>query len=48
MFGGCNSFGGAYGGGCGGCEVERGGGSTFCLIVVLFILLIIVGRTFCV
>ncbi|WP_186669338.1 YjcZ family sporulation protein [Sporosarcina sp. BP05] len=53
MFGGCNSFGGGYGGGCGGygggCEVERGGsGSTFCLIVVLFILLIIVGRTFCV
>ncbi len=53
MFGcypqGCH--GGGYGGGFGcGHEMERGcggyGGSTFVLIVVLFILLIIVGRSF--
>jgi len=48
MFGGCNSYDGGYGGGCGGYENDKGSGSTFCLIVVLFILLIIVGRTFCV
>ncbi|KAA0966711.1 YjcZ family sporulation protein [Sporosarcina sp. ANT_H38] len=50
MFGGCNPYGGGFGGGCGGCEPERSsyGGSTFVLIVVLFILLIIVGRSFCV
>ncbi|WP_082732032.1 YjcZ family sporulation protein [Sporosarcina sp. HYO08] len=45
MYGWCNP--------CGGYGVgpERGanyGGSTFVLIVVLFILLIIVGRSFCV
>ena len=34
-------YGGGYGGGCG------GGGSTFAIIVVLFILLIIVGASFC-
>ncbi|MBO0601465.1 YjcZ family sporulation protein [Sporosarcina sp. E16_3] len=47
MYGGCNPYGGGYGGGC---EPERAsyGGSTFVLIVVLFILLIIVGRSFCV
>ncbi|MER2088536.1 YjcZ family sporulation protein [Sporosarcina sp. JAI121] len=50
MFG-CNPYGGGYGG-CGGYEPEKCGGnyggSTFVLIVVLFILLIIVGRSFCV
>ena len=48
MFG-CNSYVGGYGGGCGGYEDDKGcnyGGSTFVLIVVLFILLIIVGRSF--
>lgn len=50
MFG-CNPYGGGFGvGGCGGYGRERGrgyyGGSTFVLIVVLFILLIIVGSSF--
>ncbi|WP_172369877.1 YjcZ family sporulation protein [Sporosarcina jiandibaonis] len=49
MFG-CNPYGGGYGvGGYGGeCGRGRGyyGGSTFVLIVVLFILLIIVGSSF--
>lgn len=50
MYGGCNPYGGGFGGGCGGYEPEKAsyGGSTFVLIVVLFILLIIVGRSFCV
>ncbi|MFJ7976120.1 YjcZ family sporulation protein [Peribacillus sp. JNUCC 23] len=39
---------GGYGGGCGGYGYGGGcGGSGFVLIVVLFILLIIVGASFC-
>ncbi|CAM3097924.1 YjcZ family sporulation protein [Filibacter tadaridae] len=47
MFGGCYPNTGGYAG-CGGYDQGRGsyGGSTFVLIVVLFILLIIVGRSF--
>ncbi|MFJ7932905.1 YjcZ family sporulation protein [Sporosarcina sp. NPDC096371] len=48
MYGGYNPCFGGYG--CGGYEGGRGcnnyGGSTFVLIVVLFILLIIVGKSF--
>jgi uncharacterized protein (TIGR01732 family) len=47
---GCNPYGGGYGvggyGGEKGCRKETHGGSTFVLIVVLFILLIIVGSSF--
>jgi uncharacterized protein (TIGR01732 family) len=47
MYGGYNPCVGGYG--CGGYDGGRGynyGGSTFVLIVVLFILLIIVGKSF--
>ena len=49
MFGYNSHVGGYGGGGCGGYESDKCdnyGGSTFVLIVVLFILLIIVGRSF--
>jgi len=48
MYGGCNPYEGGFGGGCFEPEKECHNGSTFVLIVVLFILLIIVGRSFCV
>lgn len=47
MYGGYNPYVGGYG--CGGFDGGRDnnyGGSTFVLIVVLFILLIIVGKSF--
>ena len=43
--GGCTSYG--YGGGFSGGGYGSGAGSSFVLIVVLFILLIIVGASFC-
>ncbi|WP_342512909.1 YjcZ family sporulation protein [Sporosarcina sp. FSL K6-1522] len=47
MYGGCSPYGwGGFDGGCYGGRGNNYGGSTFVLIVVLFILLIIVGKSF--